>query len=250
MAFGSSTPRAVAAEPTAHDDEAAEVAHKLQKYRAKLEESEAEGVPESKRQDYALKLQHWTAAQERLQRRREPAEQPQPPPQARPRLRRTSAPSPSDRPSVYVGKGDEEWRVRQSPRLVKTGEPGSTPKRVKAIDLAQDDPPAKPKARSGDGKAAAAAARVDGASRARRRPSAEPDSNASASASSIATAAAAAVATAGEGGEALVAKQLRSARMRLREAQTPWANTPKSKIREIQLQLAVWERMARAVRLP
>jgi hypothetical protein len=63
-------------------------------------------------------------------------------------------------------------------------------------------------------------------------------------------AAAAAVVAAGTGGENLITKKLRAAKMRLREGQTPWSNTPKSKIRELQLAVTVWQRLASAVRLP
>ena len=48
----------------------------------------------------------------------------------------------------------------------------------------------------------------------------------------------------------LIATRLKNAKMKLREAQTPWANTPKSKVRDLQLALAVWQRLASAVRLP
>ena len=174
-----------------------------------------------------------------------------------------------------------DWRIKPSPAVVSTGQRGATPKRVRLIELASEVDaeaareahgaadggnttggtaaaaaatrlPEKSKQRRSPKKSSAANAdttarpsRVDGVIRARRH-----DGGGATPAAAAAAAAAAAFAAAGDGGEKLIASKLRSAKMRLREGQTPWSNTPKSKLRELQLAVTVWQRLASAVRLP
>ena len=278
-AFGSSAPRdvctaksAAAAARRGSAPALAEAERKLEKYRAKLEEAievESSGgeLDPGKRADYELKLELWTQEQARLaaqchrtQENLVGAAQPRVATQQRRNSApgRNSAPAQSahterkgsrqarveqNQPCLSTAGGaatEVDWRIKTSPAVVNTGQRGGTPKRVRHIELASEV------ADSADARHhKLKKPSVDGMSRATRH-----DGRVTPALAAARAAAAAAVIAAGSDGEKVISRRLRAAKMRLREGQTPWSNTPKSKDRELQLAVTVWQRLASAVRLP